>query len=325
MNGRRAHPPRGRRHAGRPFPRLLAHLGPAAPALRTREAAARPREYSLRSARTERPRPVACSTESRGDRSRRRSWFFFTAAGSGAATSRACPPRCFRSAWMRGSRSPRRTTGSRRRRRFRPRCSTGPGRFSFVRFKANELGIDPGRIAASGSSAGAGIALWVGFHDDLADPRSDDPDRPPVVAVGVPGGRRRPDLIRSSVHQGADRRPRPRAPGAASRSSASSPTPISTPPRRTSSSRKPHRFTTSRPVTPRRSCFTPSPTRRLPRRQAGAGDPPPSLRRALKARLDPLGVECILRHRDDYPAQDDPNDDMFRDMTSFFLRQFEKK
>ena len=43
------------------------------------------------------------------------------------------------------------------------------------RIKAAELGIDPDRIAACGNSAGAGISLWVGFHDDLADPTSDDP------------------------------------------------------------------------------------------------------------------------------------------------------
>ena len=66
----------------------------------------------------------------------------------------------------------------------------GARAIQFVRFKANELGIDPGRIAASGSSAGAGIALWVGFHDDLADPRSDDPiarQSSRVACLGVDG------------------------------------------------------------------------------------------------------------------------------------------
>ena len=60
----------------------------------------------------------------------------------------------------------------------------------YLRYKAVELGIDPGRIAASGSSAGAGIALWVGFHDDLADPKSTDPVErctSRVCCVGVDG------------------------------------------------------------------------------------------------------------------------------------------
>jgi len=45
----------------------------------------------------------------------------------------------------------------------------------FARTQAKEWNIDPKRIAASGGSAGAGTSLWLGFHDDLADPKSDDP------------------------------------------------------------------------------------------------------------------------------------------------------
>jgi acetyl esterase/lipase len=45
----------------------------------------------------------------------------------------------------------------------------------FLRHKAKDWNLDPQRIAATGGSAGAGISLWLGFHDDLADPNSDDP------------------------------------------------------------------------------------------------------------------------------------------------------
>jgi len=45
----------------------------------------------------------------------------------------------------------------------------------FIRGKAGEWNIDPTRIAAHGGSAGSGISLWLAFHDDLADPNSDDP------------------------------------------------------------------------------------------------------------------------------------------------------
>src|SRR5207247_1560778 len=45
----------------------------------------------------------------------------------------------------------------------------------FVRSKADEWNLDKSRIAASGSSAGACSALWLAFHDDLADPKSSDP------------------------------------------------------------------------------------------------------------------------------------------------------
>lgn len=45
----------------------------------------------------------------------------------------------------------------------------------FLRARAADWRIDPQRFAATGSSAGAGISLWLGFHDDLADPASSDP------------------------------------------------------------------------------------------------------------------------------------------------------
>jgi hypothetical protein len=45
----------------------------------------------------------------------------------------------------------------------------------FVRSKAAEWNIDKQRIGASGGSAGACSSLWLAFHDDLANPKSDDP------------------------------------------------------------------------------------------------------------------------------------------------------
>lgn len=45
----------------------------------------------------------------------------------------------------------------------------------FVRSKARDWNIDKTRIGASGASAGACTSLWLAYHDDLADPDSDDP------------------------------------------------------------------------------------------------------------------------------------------------------
>jgi hypothetical protein len=45
----------------------------------------------------------------------------------------------------------------------------------FIRHNAAKWNIDPVRVAVSGSSAGACSALWLNFHDDLADPDADDP------------------------------------------------------------------------------------------------------------------------------------------------------
>lgn len=45
----------------------------------------------------------------------------------------------------------------------------------FLRSKAKDWNIDSKRFAATGGSAGAGISLWLGFHEDMADPKNDDP------------------------------------------------------------------------------------------------------------------------------------------------------
>lgn len=61
----------------------------------------------------------------------------------------------------------------------------------FLRSKAGEWNIDPHRVACFGGSAGAGISMWIGFHDDLAKPDSPDPvarQSTRIQAVGTMGG-----------------------------------------------------------------------------------------------------------------------------------------
>lgn len=45
----------------------------------------------------------------------------------------------------------------------------------FLRYHYQSLNIDPDNIASFGGSAGAGASLWLGTHDDMADPDSADP------------------------------------------------------------------------------------------------------------------------------------------------------
>lgn len=45
----------------------------------------------------------------------------------------------------------------------------------YLRSRAAEWNLDPKAFGATGSSAGAGISLWLAFHDDLAKPKSGDP------------------------------------------------------------------------------------------------------------------------------------------------------
>jgi hypothetical protein len=59
----------------------------------------------------------------------------------------------------------------------------------FLRFHADELNLRPDDVVLVGDPAGAGTSLWLGTHDDLADPDSPDPvlresTRVTAVALG---------------------------------------------------------------------------------------------------------------------------------------------
>lgn len=45
----------------------------------------------------------------------------------------------------------------------------------FVRSRAQQLNIDPDRVALTGNSAGAVISMWIAYRDDMAVPAADDP------------------------------------------------------------------------------------------------------------------------------------------------------
>jgi hypothetical protein len=60
-----------------------------------------------------------------------------------------------------------------------------------LRYRADEYNIDKARVGLIGGSAGGYTALWLGLHDDLADPESHDPiaresTKPQCVAGTVP-------------------------------------------------------------------------------------------------------------------------------------------
>ena len=200
----------------------------------------------------------------------------------------------------------------------------GARAIQFLRFKAKELGIDPTRIAASGSSAGAGIALWVGFHDDLVDPNSLDPiarQSSRVTCLGVDGAQTSYDprfiksLIGGRTHEHSALK---------SFYGITSDADLDTP-------RSHQLFEAASPLTyvstddPPVILFYWEPNAPLPAgAKPGEGIHHPRFGEALKSKLDALHVECVLRHIADYPKQDDPNDVMFREMLEFFGRKFGK-
>ena len=51
----------------------------------------------------------------------------------------------------------------------------GARAIQFVRSMADEWNIDPDRVGVVGGSAGACTSLWLAYHDDLAEPDSQDP------------------------------------------------------------------------------------------------------------------------------------------------------
>jgi acetyl esterase/lipase len=51
----------------------------------------------------------------------------------------------------------------------------GARALQFLRHHAARYNIDPQQVAATGVSAGGGISLWLAFHDDMAEPKSRDP------------------------------------------------------------------------------------------------------------------------------------------------------
>ena len=54
----------------------------------------------------------------------------------------------------------------------------------FLRHHADQYGIDPRHVGATGGSAGGGISMWLAFHDDLADDNSQDPIERESLASG---------------------------------------------------------------------------------------------------------------------------------------------
>jgi para-nitrobenzyl esterase len=69
----------------------------------------------------------------------------------------------------------------------------------FMRYHFASLNIDPERVAAIGVSAGAGASLWLGTHDDMADPNNSDPvlrESTRLNAVGALATQSTYDLLR---------------------------------------------------------------------------------------------------------------------------------
>jgi acetyl esterase/lipase len=188
-----------------------------------------------------------------------------------------------------------------------------------LRLRAGELGIDSTRIAVSGSSAGAGIALWVAFHDDLADRESSDPiarQSSRVVCAGVDGAQTSydPRFIKQLIGGRAHEHPALAAFYGLARDELETPKAYTL-------------YEDAAPLNhvsagdPPAILFYAEPDGPLPAgAKPGQGIHHPKFGAALRATLEPLSIECVLRHERDFSEQDDRSEHRFREMVDFFAR-----
>jgi acetyl esterase/lipase len=194
----------------------------------------------------------------------------------------------------------------------------------FLRLHAQEWNLDPKRIAATGTSAGAGIALWIGFHDDLADPKADDPVARQstrlacMVGVGAQTSYD-PRFIKDLIGGRAHEHP------ALSKLFGLSPDELDSP--------RAHKlYEEASPINyvtaddPPVFLLYQEPRDPLPASaRAGDGIHHPTFGVALQAKLDPLGIECVLRHQDDYKAPPPAAVQMNREMLAFLVKHLKAK
>jgi acetyl esterase/lipase len=181
-----------------------------------------------------------------------------------------------------------------------------------ARHNAKEWNIDPKRIGATGGSAGAGTSLWIGFHDDLADPKSKDPvarQSTRLACMAVMGAQSTydPRVIKEIVGGRAHEHP------ALAGFYGLEPDELDSP-------RAHELYVAAAPITyltsddPPVYAFYSEPKGPLPANaKPGEGIHHPNFGTYLKEKMDKLGIECIIRHRDDRANPD-------RDAVEFFVR-----
>jgi acetyl esterase/lipase len=195
-----------------------------------------------------------------------------------------------------------------------------------VQFLRAGVGIgktDPERLAVGGGSAGGGISLWLCFHEDMADPASDDviahqSTRPVCACCINTQSSYDPNFIRSII-------PGPAGDGIALQLLFRAPV----------DRQHEERFrevfkegsalgqlaADARPVL----VFYRTPDAPLDETlNAGTGIHHPQFGRVLKEKMDALGVECVLSLREDHGDHNDGelNVDFAEESVAFCKRHF---
>lgn len=166
----------------------------------------------------------------------------------------------------------------------------------FARSRQKEWNIDPARVGSIGGSAGAGTSLWIGFHDDLADPKSDDPvcrqsTRLTCIAVWNAQSTYDPRVIREWV-----------GPSAAAAGPLANFFGVNS--EENDTARAYRIYEESSAINyltaddPPVYAFYSEPRTIPPNARPGTGIHHVNFGLRLKERMDPLKIECVIRHRD---------------------------
>jgi acetyl esterase/lipase len=192
----------------------------------------------------------------------------------------------------------------------------------FARLHAKEWNIDPKRIGATGGSAGAGTSLWIGFHDNMADPKNDDPvlrESTRLNCMAVVGAQSTYDLRVIKEWIGEATAKHPAFEGFYGITANEMDTP------------KAHKlYEGASPINyltpddpPVFLYYAESYTRPKRRANPGSGIHNPIFGTKLKERMDALKVECSMKHRNDYEPDGGGgkvNEQMNEDMVRFFVK-----
>ncbi len=180
----------------------------------------------------------------------------------------------------------------------------------YARHHAKEWNIDPTRIGATGGSAGAGTSLWIGFHDDMADPKNADPvlrESTRLICMAVSGAQSTydPFVIKEWVGEAASNHPALEGFDGLKREQ------YDTPAAR-AMFKKAAAITYLTKDDPPVYAFYTEPRGPLPAdAKPGTGIHHINFGLKLKEQMDKLGIECTIRHADEKASYAQEANDFF--------------
>jgi hypothetical protein len=202
----------------------------------------------------------------------------------------------------------------------------GARALQYLRLHARDYNVNPRAVASTGGSAGADISLWLGFHDDLADSTSDDPVQRQSTRISCVGAGAAQTVFDPRIVDQLLAKPGALIPAVPklfglSRDELEGPRAI----KLYEDAQAVSLLTNDDPpVFLLYSVANKPPT---PETTIGDRVHHPAFGFYLKERMDKVGVECVLRLREDYTENvgKDPAPAGIEEMVKFFVKHFPKE